>query len=380
MDTLMTPEELLARAGGTAEKFSPPPPPRGRMFGRLRLLTLADARTSPPRRYLLHGLLAPGEMSLWWGAPKCGKSFLLLWIAYSLALGRSVWGRTTQACRVLYVAAEGEGGLALRLTALSDALGDAGDRFHYIAQRTTVGPPADDLSDVIEAAQAIGAEMIVLDTLARTFGDGDENTARDMGGFVKNVDRLRADTKAHVVVIHHGTKEGGSSRGSGALLGAADLIVKVTKGLNGEPSAATVEAAKDDADGAVLGFRLRAVEMTCGAETRITCIAEEAEGGGRQRKPLAQTARNALGYLSDLVIGEGQALPPSLPLPSGLKGVLEERWRAECASRRLSLAEKEKDRDRVFRRAAQELRDAGVIGMRDGWVWIARDGEAGGQG
>ena len=105
---------------------------------------------------------------------------------------------------------------AARLLLLREALGDAGEAFRYIAQRATVGPPVDDLEDVIAAARDMGADVIVLDTLARTFGECDENAARDMGGFVANVDRLRTETGAHVAVIHHGTKEGGSAKNAGA--------------------------------------------------------------------------------------------------------------------------------------------------------------------
>jgi RecA-family ATPase len=78
----------------------------------LRVLTIADAPSAPPRVYLLHGLMAPGELSVWWGAPKCGKSFLLLRLAYGLALGTGMWSRAAKPCRVLYVPAEGEGGFA----------------------------------------------------------------------------------------------------------------------------------------------------------------------------------------------------------------------------------------------------------------------------
>ena len=77
-------------------------------------MTLADAASAPPRHYLLRGLIAPGELSLWWGPPKCGKSFLLLRLAYGLALGAGMWGRKAKPCRVLYVAAEGEGGFRRR--------------------------------------------------------------------------------------------------------------------------------------------------------------------------------------------------------------------------------------------------------------------------
>ena len=374
MDASFHREAAFHAAGAREEHFAPRSSPRGKPFGRLRVLTLADAEKAPPRRYLLRGLVAPAELSLWWGAPKCGKSFLLLRLAYGLALGEGMWGRTAKRCRVLYVAAEGEGGFAARLLTLRESMGDAGEDFRYIAQRTTVGPPADDLANVIEAALDMGADLIVLDTLARTFGEGDENAARDMGGFVASLDRVREETGAHVAVVHHGTKTGERSRGSGAMEGAADLIVKVARGAGGEPNRATVEAAKDDADGTMLAFRLRVVDLPPGAddEPRSTCVAEGAEASEKPAKRLPKVARDALGFLCDLILTEGVPLPVGPLLPPDMKGVTEERWREECRSRGLSLAEKAADKDRVFRKAAQELRGAGQIAMRDGLVWQAK--------
>ena len=61
-----------------------------------------------PRR--ARRLISPAEISVWVGPPKCGKSFLLLYLAYMLSLGRSVFGCRVKATKVLYVAAEGEGG------------------------------------------------------------------------------------------------------------------------------------------------------------------------------------------------------------------------------------------------------------------------------
>lgn len=367
-----TPEAALGAAGATVETFTPKSPTRGRAFGRLRLLSLADAASAPPRHYLLKGLVAPGELSLWWGAPKCGKSFLLLRLGYGLAVGRRMFGRRAKPCRVLYVAAEGEGGFEGRLLALREALGDAGDAFQYIAQPTIVGLPGTDLSDLITAALKMRADMVVLDTLARTFGEGDENTAKDMGGFIAACDRLRAETGAHVAVIHHGRKDGGSSRGSGALLGAADLIVRVEKGAEGKPSRAIVEAAKDDADGDELAFRLRVIDLGRDedGDQRSTCIAEEAEAGANSAKSLPALASAALGALTSLVFAEGQPVPSGDSMPLNTRGIREDRWREECEARRLSFAETQQSRSRVFRKAAQQLREAGQIATRGGWVWL----------
>lgn len=326
MDTFIDPDAVLREAGAREQSFAPPcppPEPRGRAYGRLRVLTLADAQGAPPRTYLLGGLMAPAELSLWWGAPKCGKSFLLLRIAYGLALGIGMWGRAARPCRVLYVAAEGEGGFSARLLALRAALGDAGDAFRYIAQRVVVGPPSDDLEDLIRAAREMRADLVVLDTVARTFGAGDENAAKDMGGFVAALDRLRTETAdpstghpgAHVVVIHHGRRDGANARGSVALEGAADLIVKVARGRDGEPSLATVEAAKDDVDGAALPFRLHVVELDAegsDGEPRQTCVAEEAEESDARRTKanLSPTAKQAVRCLADAVALEGEGPPP----------------------------------------------------------------------
>lgn len=375
--------QIIAEVNGQAEPgtYARKAGERGRLYGQLRVMTLADAASAPPRHYLMGGLIAPGELSLWWGAPKCGKSFLLLRLAYGLALGLGMWGRKAKPCRVLYVAAEGEGGFAARLLVLREELGDAGEAFRYIAQRATVGPPADDLDDVIAAARDMGAQLIVLDTLARTFGTGDENAARDMSGFVASVDRLRTETGAHVAVIHHGTKEGGSSRGSGALVGAADLIVKVSKGAEGEANKATVEAAKDDVDGAALAFRLRVMDLAQGddGEPRRTCIAEEAEAeAGTKRPRLPAQTRRALGFLNDLIASEGNRLPVGglFPADPSLRCVPYDAWRDACRARTLSASGGKRGPNQAFTRAAQALMTAGfaATGERDGVriVWATR--------
>ena len=87
-------------------------PERGTKYGRLSLLGMEDLDTAPPRDYLLKGLLSPAEISIWVGPPKCGKSFLMLYVAYMLSLGRPVFGKRVKLCSILYVAAEGEAGIA----------------------------------------------------------------------------------------------------------------------------------------------------------------------------------------------------------------------------------------------------------------------------
>jgi hypothetical protein len=278
----MTPDQILANAGARLHQL---PPPRGKTFGQLTVLSIVDAAAAPPRDYLLQDIIAVGEMSLWWGAPKSGKSFLLSRIAFGLALGKGAWGREAKPCSVLYVAAEGEGGFAGRLLALRDALGDPGSQFRYIAQRVTIGPPNTHLLDLKAAAGALRPDFIVLDTVARTFGDGDESSTRDMGAYVAAIDELREHWRRtdplfrpHVALIHHGPRDGSWPRGSIALPAAADLVVKIEKKGEGR-NLATVESAKDEEEGGQLAFHLEPVQLAPVADSpaRMTCIAIDEE-------------------------------------------------------------------------------------------------------
>lgn len=371
---------------GAPERPAPPGPQRGRRFGTLRVLSVADAAQAPPRRHLLRGVIGEGELVLLYGAPKCGKSFLALRLAFGLARGVGFGDRVAvQPVRALYVAAEGEGGFGARVLALRDELGDPGDAFHYIAQRVTVGPPSTDLEHLIAAARFLGTNLVVIDTVARTFGEGDENAARDMGLYVSALDKLRDEARDDgqpfpaVLLIHHGPKDGQSSRGSIALPAAADTIIKVEK-LAAGGSLATVEAAKDDADGTTLAFRLRTVGLGPHDDgtPRLTCIAEPESETTPARKD-ARTAlrpqhRRALDFLLDVIASDaGSDLPPGPHFPRNVRGCRIDAWRAECDARGLSGCDDPENRARVFRMSRKALGEAHIIAERDPWVWPVRD-------
>ena len=133
-----------ARARGKSEPVTRTP---------LRLLSVDDALNAPPREYILDDLLAERELSVWWGRPKCGKSFLMLRLAYGLALGEGMWGKKVRKpVLVIYVAAEGEGGVKGRIRALADAMGKA-PHFRFIAQRVDLLAPNADVGPLITMIQ-----------------------------------------------------------------------------------------------------------------------------------------------------------------------------------------------------------------------------------
>ena len=68
----------------------------------------ADTLMSTPMkktRFVIDGFLPEG-VSILCGAPKIGKSWLMLWMCLQVAEGRPVWGMDTQKCDVLYLCLE----------------------------------------------------------------------------------------------------------------------------------------------------------------------------------------------------------------------------------------------------------------------------------
>jgi hypothetical protein len=366
------PEAILRATGATIETPL-------RQHGRLILRTPCELMALPARQYLLHGLFASGELSLIWGAPKTGKSFLALRLVYGMACGQGMWGRAVpRPVRVIYIAAEGMGGMGDRIKAL-EALGNPGEQLMAITQPVVIGDPGTDLPALVEAVKAHRAELVVVDTLARTYGKGHESDTQDMGRFVAACDAIR-EAGAHVLVIHHGSKDKESNmpRGSVALVAAADLIIQVKKGAKGAPSVAVVQAAKDDVDGDELPFRLEVVtvgEREDGTPIE-TCIAEEAEAGVKRNGPsLKGTSELALRILRDTLEKEGTPLPrhKDSPAASGSLGVAKKRWREECINGGICVSDNPDSVRRVAERAIEGAIKAGAVACRGDLVWPVRN-------
>jgi len=76
--------------------------------------------------------------------------------------------------------------------------------------------------------------VIIIDTLSRNFGQGDENTQKDMSAFVAALDKLKASYGCAIVVVHHtGHQSQDRARGSSTFKAALDFeyILKI-KGVD----------------------------------------------------------------------------------------------------------------------------------------------------
>lgn len=233
------------------------------------LILAATLKTQEKPTFLIDNLVPRNSLSILYGKPKSGKSFLALKWACELA------------CRetpVLYIAGEGLGGYGARLRAwelvnepihahvpllftqrnINLNIGDSVTRLiqliksHELMQDMFID---EDVGDLIETTKPVG--LVVIDTFSRALAGGDENEAAAVSAAIEQMDRLRNETGAAVLVVHHTTKdssddENARERGSSALRGAADVMIH----LSARKKLLTVSAARDFESGATWGIEL----------------------------------------------------------------------------------------------------------------------------
>jgi hypothetical protein len=168
--------------------------------------------------------------SLAWlyGAPGCGKSFVAIDMSGSVGTGIPWQGDAVTRGEVLYLVAEGVGGIKKRVRAWEIARERkmTGVRFLPVAVQAT---NAAEWAAFVELVAEIRPALIVVDTQARVTVGMEENSAKEMGEFVRRVDELRLASQACVLVVHHTGRAGEHMRGSIAMDGAATTTIKVTK-------------------------------------------------------------------------------------------------------------------------------------------------------
>ncbi|MGY6278406.1 AAA family ATPase [Methylomonas sp. MgM2] len=185
--------------------------------------------------YLEYGCLA-GLI----GAPESGKSLLALDIALCCASGIPFCGEyAVKSGPVFYINGEGHNGLIRRARAVCFDRGISLNDKNldlFISHQPASLLNEESLTSVITAIDSIVEKsgqkpvLIVIDTLARNYGPGNENSTEDMTRFISSLDRLLSRYGSTILLVHHtghGDQERG--RGSSVLKAALDTEYKVQK-------------------------------------------------------------------------------------------------------------------------------------------------------
>lgn len=347
-------------------QWTPPLPPPQRLFQPIGELM----RNRKPKRFLVRKLIEEQTMVMVFGAPKIGKSFVTLDWAACIATGQPWMGREVRQGAVFYLAGEGHAGIVRRMRAWVVETGiDLSDKPLFVSRLPSTLMNKDSANEVEREVSEMAAEsgispaVLVIDTLARNLGAGDDSSNEDMGVFINHIDGIRLRLGITIVIVHHsGVMEKDRYRGASALGGGVDEVFMVG-GSDGTPHRCLKhQLSKDQEPAETINFSIKSVELGEGWETvdgepdKSAVIVPDDES--RPKEPKAKR-------LTDTQRGAMQALVAAIarhPEPyreDGWIGVHRDDWRIEF--NRTYTAASQEAKKKAFQRVSRGLHDDGLV-------------------
>ncbi|MCW2244737.1 KaiC/GvpD/RAD55 family RecA-like ATPase [Azospirillum fermentarium] len=373
-------ERLIAEAL-PAEGVGPAVAPAGYQPGALDFVWFGDIAVDLDTMELVEGVLTPGALSVVYGESNCGKTFFATDLALHIALGWRWRDRHVVQGAVIYVAAEGGKGVMNRIAAFRRHY-DIASAPPFAVIRSSVNLLDPDrghtealIAAITHAAQHAGmpVALVVIDTLSRAMAGGNENASEDMGALVMNADRIRQETGAHLMFVHHSGKDTSrGARGHSLLRAATDTEIEVSREGAETPSVARITKQRDLETNGEFVFTLTSVELGRNplGKPVTSCIVTPAEreapsdGSGKRRgsnpPPAAQRYAEAL---LNAMIAHGETR-------DGKRGTTLQHWRDECV--RLGLIPGGEDRDDQRRRSTNFNKNKSLLVEHS---WVACDGD-----
>ncbi len=336
------------------------------------LKTSADVLALPRQGFLIRGVLPERGTVAMFGPSGSGKSFLALNLCVAVAEGERWFGYRVTPAFVLYVCLEGESGLRPRVQSWETDNGRTMPnnlRFLLGGFRLTSAKDIKDLVLAIQAHAPAGRCLVVIDTLNRAAPTADENSSTDMGEILEALKRIQEAINGVVMVVHHTGKDATRGmRGHSSLLAALDAVIEVTR--DGDRRQWSLAKSKDGADGEGKVFRLTTVDLGADEEgDRITsCVVTSdtaAQEIRRVQLPRGGNQKIVLDALRPHFKAGRMATPGAPPLKPCIQldqALIEAAHKLTCEQVR---------RPERARAAIEGLVSRGVLGVHDGWLWLA---------
>jgi hypothetical protein len=259
---------------------------------RFQLRKAGTVKKTPPPAFLIQDYIIEIGMAAIVGPSGSGKSFIGLDIALCTAHGIEWHGLKVKKVKcAVYIAAEGGAGMGSRISAFDNKHGVDSDSvgFHLLPEAINLVDPATDIPDLHETLDEVQPNMIVVDTLARSFAGGDENSTKDMNQFIDNCGKLQVRYQCLVIIIHHTGKDvERGARGSSAFKAALDSEFSVKRIEGTEHISFVTSKQKDAPEARPLHLRLAKVEVANEAtgqiETSCVLMLDETIFAGRRQK------------------------------------------------------------------------------------------------
>ena len=325
--------------------------------------------TPKPTAWLLKSYIDAGSLSMMFGEAGSMKTFLAIDAGLCIASDHEWHGHDVrQKGAVFYIAGEGHAGLNPRLKGWGIYHGvDLRDVPFFVSDRPAQFLDAVSAAEVVQSVDELckmhgSPSLVIVDTLNRNFGPGDENSTSDMTRFISVIDvALRSRFRCAVLIVHHsGLSATERARGASALRAALDWEYRLQKNADGT-RILTCTKAKDHAEPPAICFMPETITLDGwidpdDGEVMTSCVLRETERTTADTKRLSGARKVAF----DALVNIGQ------------ESTHIDMWRDAAYTAGVSPTSSQDAKRKAFKRAVSELRDAGLV-VANGDYWTRAD-------
>jgi hypothetical protein len=244
---------------------------------------------------------------------------------------------------------------------------------------------------VVTLVEQTGMEfsLAIVDTLARAFGGGNENSSEDMGAFITAMGKVQEFLNCALMVLHHSGKDAAKGlRGHSSLLGAVDTELELLRFDEQMKGVLTISKQKDGADNERFGFEMVEVEIRpagLALSDPVVSLAVQSSDDTHIEPSKASKGNSGKGKNQRLEMLCLEKMVKEHGTPKYIDGLQRhairlEQWRQELWSKMGCTDEDKGTFKTAWHRAKQRLIESGEGAIRDDFVWLqlkSSDFEAG---
>ncbi len=334
--------------------------------------------------WLIENFIEVGSLNLLFGEPGSGKSLFALDWGFCMAADMEWHDYHTKQAGVVIVAGEGFAGMSRRLKALETKYGVKSPRNLFVSQRPANFMDAQNIEWLTDSVKEICQDpgLIIIDTLHRNMS-GDENSSKDIGQFINNIDLHFKPLGVAVLVVHHsGHGQKDRSRGSSSIRAAMDGEFSAKKDKSNLITL-TCHKAKDFEEPKPLQFLLKPVELECldSDGEPLSSVYLEYRGGATASNnagKLSAQDKVILASLDDAIAEHGieptEEIKQKFPEFESSVGKVQkivniDLWKEKARQAAITEGKKEAAIRMAFGRCKKNLLNQNIILESDGHAW-----------